>query len=241
MPPSGIWLIFFCSYSRQNTTDLSARLQNPYVPLLFSSNFITDWIYSTTPRATRSNTRKDSLSAKARVAPPNALPPVAQPRPRPRPLTNLEKSLKHHPDAPKDALHYGQQRDWNRKVGTMIQQMLPVATAAAHEGYRRLSLTPTQCPIGISDGRLNVENQSGPQHNSRQEATPRATAAIAPAVKQSVSQCNSQQEATPRATAVIAPSVRSSMMELCNRPFAQHIVGLHGFSDKQVRQLLEHI
>ena len=69
----------------------------------------------------------------------------------------------------------------------MIKQMSPVATAAAREGYRRLSLTPTQRPIGISDGRLNVENQSGPNatldrrlHRELQPPLPLLSNSLAP-------------------------------------------------------------
>ena len=60
--------------------------------------------------------------------------------------------------------------------------MSPVATAAASEGYRCLSLTPTQPPIGDSYGRLDIANESHPKNNSQEDATLRATTSIPPSV-----------------------------------------------------------
>ena len=241
----------FCSYSHQTAADLAASVQNQYVPFVPSIlNLITEWTYSNAVRATRSNTRNNAPSSKALGAPSNMAPPAPLPRPKPRPLTPLEKSLKLHPDAPKAGdFHYGKQRDWDRRVKAVTQQMSPVAAAAAREGHTRHSLTPTQRPIGRSHGRLDAEDESGHRHNSREEATPRATASIALAVRRSpgpAERTNAQpHSAVAGALKSINPRearlAQDSAPQLCDRAFAEHIVQAYGFEVEQVRRLLHHI
>jgi len=177
-------------------------------------------------------------------------PPAPLPRPKPQPLTPLEKLLMLHPDAPKAGnFHYGKQRDWDRRVKAVTQQMSPVAAAAARKGHTRHSLIPTQRPIGCSHGRLDAKDESGHRHNSREETTPRATVSIAPIVHRSPGPAE-RPNAQPHSTVTGALKsinpwearlAQDSVLQLCDRAFAEHIVQVYRFKVEQVRQLLHHI
>jgi hypothetical protein len=152
-------------------------------------------------------------------------------------MNPLAKALKHHPDAPTEdeVFHYGKQKDWARKLRTFSSQRSPIAAAAASEGARRLSVTPTQPPIGASMGKSSATATSQQQQSiSGVDAASQATSIPSLRVQPMLS---SQYPSTGQDDERPA-SLRN---RLCDKAFVQYTIGEYGFTHSQMRQLLEYI
>jgi len=133
-----------------------------------------------------------------------------RPRPKPKPVNRLKKALKHHPDAPTDDdynYHYGKRKDWDKRLTELEARRSPVALAAAGEGVRRLSLTPSQPPIASQNPTRQLTAQATTTTTSRvsvPNATPNISEADATRVGANVAlhpQPNASQNPTRQLTA----------------------------------------
>jgi hypothetical protein len=125
----------------------------------------------------------------------------------------LFKALKDHPEAPSDddVFHYGKQKDWARKVKEIGSRRSPLVSAAASEGARRLSVTPTQPPIGASKGNLRSVSMSSFPRNLM-DATAQAPSNIGLLPQPSASSQNALANQTahaPTTSTVVVPDATS--------------------------------
>lgn len=180
---------------------------------------------------------------------------AATPRPRPKPVNPLTKALKHHPDAPTDEdynFHYGKRKEWARKVKELEAQRSPVALAAAGEGSRRQSLTPSHPPTNISGAEAtrvsaNVVLHPQPSQKPTRQLNAEATTTTISRVSVPKPTPNvSGVDATPRASAnavlrsqpnAISQNPEDPMKRLCDPSFVRFLLERYEF-DKAQRQAL---